>query len=97
EHFFKGVQLRDDNDTPKKLTPLDADLSGVQWGQLLDTVQQEVMQGVLPHLPDADRRVAVAQLPAGTMTLHQASIFHQKAINKFKANITANSAEQAHA
>jgi phospholipase C len=95
EHLFTDAQFR--NDTPERVTPLAPDLSGVQWGQVLDSVQHEVMQGVLPHLPDADQRVAVAQLAAGTMTLRQASTFQQKAVSHFKARLTANSAGQANA
>jgi phospholipase C len=96
ELLFKGAQLRDDNDTPKTLTPLEADLSSAQWGQLLDSVQTEVMQGVLPHLPDLERHEAAAQLAAGTMTLQQASIFQEKALSNFKTSVIANGGQHPH-
>lgn len=97
ELLFKGAQLRDDKDTPKNVTPLEADLSSAQWGQLLDSVQKEVMQGVIPHLPEFDRHEAAAQLAAGTMTLQQASILQKKAVNHFKTRVIANGGKQSYA
>jgi phospholipase C len=97
EHLFEGARLRDEDDTPKNVTPLEADLSSAQWGQLLDSVQKEVMHGVIPHLPELDRHEAEAQLADGTMTLQQAAVFQQKALSHFRECVIANGGKHPHA
>jgi hypothetical protein len=91
EHLFEQARFR--HDTPERLVPLPVPkvAPDTHMGRLLDSVQKEVMQGVVNHLPPGEEQgLATDQLAANTMTLQQASTLTRCAMDHFKACVAAN-------